>query len=390
MRRLSTASTSTTASAAIGAAALVGGAWAWALAATATSAVQAAEARALGPGHTAAMPGEDELVLLAHDVRLAAMAALWCALPLLLTHPPVLPRRPGAGPGGRRTRPPFAAWVGAGVAIVLANALLGPVVDAGPPALAAVLLLAAVAAGTAAGAAAGTGLRSGAAPSTGARWWWLTGSGALAAGTAWTALAQDLDGERYAPFLPQQVAGANALAVLVLLATSAAAALAAARAAPPRTDPVPRRAALPHPALAVVPTALAAVLLLDPAGVLPNAWSDPWRMGPALVAALAPFPLVAGPGLRAPSRRRVGTTALVLVAVAALSTVALPVLAAVVVVGGMLGLLITAPAGAYVNYDGLPMTGAGGLVALGALVVLVVLTGERGERGTPAAQRSPV
>ncbi|WP_432534247.1 hypothetical protein [Kineococcus arenarius] len=378
-------------SAAIGAAALAGGAWAWALAATATSAVQAAEARALGPGHTAAMPGEDELALLAHDVRLAAMAALWCALPLLLTHPSVLPRRPGAGPGGPRTGPPFAPWVGAGVAIVLANALLGPAVDAGPPALAAVLVLAAVAAGTAAGAAAGTGLRPGPAPSAGARWWWLTGSGALAAGTAWTALVQDLDGERYAPFLPQQVAGANALAVLVLLATSAAGALAAGSSSEGAGAGAPRRVrSLPRTALAVVPTALAAVLLLDPAGVLPDAWSDPWRVGPALVAALAPFPLIAGPGLRAPSRRRVGTTALVLVAVAALSTVALPVLAPVIVVGGMLGLLLTAPAGTYVNYDGLPMTGAGGLVALGALVVLVVLTGERSERGAPAAQRSPV
>ncbi|WP_432494320.1 hypothetical protein [Kineococcus auxinigenes] len=388
MRRLSTASTSTV-SRAVGAAALAGGAWAWALAATAMSAVHAAEARALGPGHTPDMPGEDELALAAHDVRLAAMAAMWCALPLLLARPSALPRR--TGPGGRRTAAPFAAWAGAGVAIALANALLGPTVDTRPPALAAVLVLAAVAAGTAAGAAAGSALHRGPAPSEGALWWWLTGSGALAAGTAWAALAQDLNSERYAAFLPRQVPDANAVAVLVLLATSGAGALAAGSISERASGRVRRNA---HPllraALVVVPTTVAAVLMLDPTGLLPDAWSDTWRTGPALVAALAPLFLIAGPGLRAPSRRRVSTTALVLVAVAALSTVALPLLAPVVLVGGVLGLVFTAPAGAYIGYDGLPMTGAGGLLALGALVVLVVLTGERDGQEAPAPQRSPV
>ncbi|WP_337062546.1 hypothetical protein [Kineococcus sp. G2] len=369
---------------AIGGTALVGGALSWALTATAMSAVHAAEARALGPGHTPEMPGEDELALVAHDVRLAAMAAMWCALPLLPAH----------RAGWRGTRPaPVASWLGAGAALVVANATLGRAVDGRSPALAAVLVLAAVAAGAAVGALLARGRRAGrpAAPTAaGVRWWWLAGSGTLAAGTAAAASVQGLGSERYAAFTPQELATANALVTLTLLLVSGACAAALRPATGAGRTPSARTpGALVRAAPVVAPTALAAVLLLNPGGVVPGARDLPWAVGPALVAALAPFLLAAGPGLRAPSRRRVLTTALVLTGLGVVSTVALPVLAPVIVVGGVLGLTLTAPAGAYVNYDGLPMTGAGGLLALGALTVLLVLTGEREARRAPATERSP-
>jgi hypothetical protein len=40
-----------------------------------------------------------------------------------------------------------------------------------------------------------------------------------------------------------------------------------------------------------------------------------------------------------------------------------------VIVGGMLGLVVTGPAGAYVNYDGLPVLGGGVLIAVVLSVV---------------------
>ncbi|MEH3078334.1 MAG: hypothetical protein PGN11_17000, partial [Quadrisphaera sp.] len=63
-----------------GAVLLCAGSWSWALAATSMSAVHAAEARALGDGHTAEMPGQDELALVAHDARLAALFVIACGL----------------------------------------------------------------------------------------------------------------------------------------------------------------------------------------------------------------------------------------------------------------------------------------------------------------------
>ncbi|MCI2239850.1 hypothetical protein MO973_37195 [Paenibacillus sp. TRM 82003] len=389
-------------STAIGGTALVGGAVSWALAATAMSAVHAAEARALGPGHTAQVPGEDELALIAHDVRLAAVAAMWCALPLLPARPAHRAAGRAAGRATWRGAPPVpvASWLGAGAAVVLANAVLGRAVDGRSPALAAVLVLAAVGAGAAVGAAAGTAISRGwrtgrpAPPAGGARWWWLAGAGSLAAGTACAVAVQDLGGERYATFTPGDLSTADALVTLTLLLVSGACAGALRPAAAPPagagSGPAPRAVGAPTRAvLVVLPTALAVVLLLDPAGFVPGPRDLSRAVGPALVAALAPFLLAAGPGLRAPSRRRVLTTALVLTGAAAVSTAALPLLVPVVVVGGMLGLALTAPAGAYVNYDGLPTTGAGGLLALGALGVLLVLTGEHGARSTPAVERSP-
>ena len=99
------------------------GSFAWALAATSMAAVHAAEARALGPGHTPEMPGEDELALLAHDARLAAMIVIACGLAVVAAG---LPRR-SAVPG----------WLGGVVAVVIANATLGRVVDDGSVLLAA-------------------------------------------------------------------------------------------------------------------------------------------------------------------------------------------------------------------------------------------------------------
>ncbi|WP_432496308.1 hypothetical protein [Kineococcus gypseus] len=377
---------------------LLGGAWAWALAATSTWAVHAGEARALGPGHTPDLPGEGEIALVSHDVRLAALAALWCASALLLA-PPRAARAARATrrrvPASAPVRVRLAAWLGAGAALVAANALLGPAVDGRSPAPAAALVLLATAAGTALGAAVGAAAgaargragRAGAgapaaAAADGERWWWLAAAGALAAATACVAVLQGLSTPRYVPWAPGELHTANALVTLVLLAVSAACALGCAGTT---ADPLPRPA---RAALVLVPSAAAALLLLDPAELLLRAREQPEVTGPALVAALAPFALVAGPGRRAPSRRRTWTTALVLTALAGLAAVALPVLAPAVLAGGFLGLALTAPAGAYVGYDGVPVTGAGGPWALGALVVLTVLTGPGGDE-TPTARPAP-
>lgn len=99
-------------------AAIVGlGSVAWALAATSMTAVHAAEARALGPGHTADMPGEDELALVAHDARLASMIAVACGLAVIVA---ALPWRSAAS-----------GWLSGVAAVVIANATLGRVVDDG-------------------------------------------------------------------------------------------------------------------------------------------------------------------------------------------------------------------------------------------------------------------
>jgi len=102
---------------AAGALVAAAGAASWALAATSMAAVQAAEARALGPGHTAEVPGEDELALVAHDARLAALVVVACGLAIALAR---LPRRVAT-----------AAWLGGAVALVVANATLGRAVDGG-------------------------------------------------------------------------------------------------------------------------------------------------------------------------------------------------------------------------------------------------------------------
>ncbi len=44
-----------------------------------------------------------------------------------------------------------------------------------------------------------------------------------------------------------------------------------------------------------------------------------------------------------------------------------------VLVGGMLGMVVTMPAGAYVNYDGLPVIGGGVLIAVALFILHLVM-----------------
>ncbi|WP_369069059.1 hypothetical protein [Kineococcus terrestris] len=357
--------------------ALLAPALAWALAATSAGAVRAGETAALGPEHTPDLPGGGELSLAAHDVRLAALVALWCALALLLA--------PAAGTRAR-PRGSVAAWVGGGLALAVANALLGPVVDGRSPALAAGLLLAAAALGALAAAGAGAALPGGpraaraagtARPDgTGHRWWWLTAAGALAAATAPLLALQGLSTPAWSPYVP---AGLRASATLVTAALLLTAAACAATRPSGRTAGTPAPAPGVRAACVLVPVAVAALLLLDPVAL--RLREQAWVAGPALVAALAPLVLLTGPGRREPSRRRVRTSAVVLAGLAAAAVPALPALGLVVVVGGFGGLLVTGPAGAVVGYDGLPLTGGGVLLAAGALAVLAGLTAD------PAARR---
>lgn len=345
----------------VGGAVVVLGAWAWALAATSMAAVQAAEARALGPGHTADMPGEDELALVAHDARLAAMVVVVCGVLVGLS---TLPRRAA-----------LVGSTGAAAAAVVANALLGPVVDGGSVALAAVAL--ALVAGVA-GVVGVLGARVGAArvptrarPSRLP----LVLAAALAAGTLPVLVLQGVTSDRYVDWVPADLATANpATALGLAVAAVGASALLARR----RADVV----------LAVLAPLAALAVLVEPAGAAWQVREALWVPGVVLGLAAAPTLLATR---RSPRGRALTATALA----AAVGVMALVphVLLVAVLPGGMLGLVVTGPAGAYVNYDGLPVVG-GGLV-LAALLVLLVLPQVprrwlQPDRAAPQAARSTV
>ncbi len=320
-----------------GAVVVVLGSWAWALAATSMGAVQAAEARALGPGHTPDMPGQDELALVAHDARLAAMVVVVCGVLV--------------GLSALRRREALAGAAGAAAAVVVANVVLGPVVDGGSVLVAGVCL--AVVACSAGALAARVGaVRAAARPSRLP----LVLAAALAAGTLPVLVLQGMTSDRYVEWVPPALATANPATALGLGVAVAAASGVLAR----RTADVVVAVLLPLAALAV---------LLQPSGSGWQVREDLWVPGVVLGLAAAPALVTT----RGSARGRVVAAAVLAAAVGVMALVP-HVLLLPVVVGGMFGLVVTGPAGAYVNYDGLPVVG-GGLVLAALLLLPQVPTG---------------
>ncbi|NAZ80489.1 hypothetical protein GTR02_01485 [Kineococcus sp. R8] len=293
------------------------------------------------------MPGEDELALLAHDARLAAIVLMAAGLALTLS---AVPRRAAAS-----------AWLGGVLAMVIANAALGPVVDGGSVLLAAGALVLVVAAGGA-GAHRVSARRRGD-EGAGARGEWsLVGAGVVAAGTLPVLVAQGTGSPRYRPWVPGDLATANWVTALGLAAVVAVAAVLVARTT---SDVV----------LGVVLPAAALVVLLGRSGSSWQVRDAAWVMGVVLVLAYAPFVVAAATPsteARTAARRRV-VAGVVLAALGGLFAAVPQLLALPIVVGGMLGLVVTMPAGAYVNYDGFPVIGGGVLIAVVLFVPLLVL-----------------
>jgi len=331
---------------AAGALVAAAGAASWALAATSMAAVQAAEARALGPGHTAEVPGEDELALVAHDARLAALVVVACGLAIALAR---LPRRVAT-----------AAWLGGAVALVVANATLGRAVDGGPVVLAAAGLLLVTTASAVAASLLEVLRRVTPTPSTRGPLS-LVAAGAAAAGTLPVLTFQGMDSERYAAWVLAGLASSNLLSALATAAVVATVGVLLARGA----ASVVLALALPVVALA---------LLVEPHGPSWQLGDSPGAAGAALVVAAAPLVLAAARE-RTGSRRRTTTAVTALLGSGALLALVPQLLAVPVLVGGGLGMAVTAPAGAYVNYDGLPVVGGGLVLGAAVLAVCVALRG---------------
>jgi hypothetical protein len=317
---------------------------AWALAATSMTAVHAAEARALGPGHTPEMPGEDELALLAHDARLASMIVVACGLAVAVA---ALPRR-SAVP----------VWLGGVAAVVIANATLSRVVDGGSVLLAAGGLV--LVTGAAAAVAGLVAARRRSPPEAGAdEQSPLVVAGVLAAGTLPVLVVQGMGSPRYVAWVPADLATSNLVAALALAAAVVAAAVLLARS----TVDV---------ALGIVMPVAALVVLLESSGSSWQVRDGAWVMGVVLVLASAPLVLAAAAG-RSCSRRRRAVAGTVLLASGGLLAVVPQLLVLPILLGGMLGLAVTMPAGAYVNYDGLPAIGGGVLIAVALFIFYQVM-----------------
>lgn len=316
------------------------GSFAWALAATSMAAVHAAEARALGPGHTPEMPGEDELALLAHDARLAAMIVIACGLAVVVAG---LPRRSAVS-----------GWLGGVVAVVIANATLGRVVDGGSVLLAAgALVLVTGAAGAVSGLMAAR--RHSAREADADTRWPLVVASVLAAGTLPVVGVQGMGSQRYVDWVPADLAMSNVVTAVALAVAVVAAAVLFARST---VDVV----------LGVVMPVAALMVLGEPSGVSWQMRDGAWVPGVVLVLASAPLVLATAAGHSFPRRWR-AVAGTVLLASGGLLAVVPQLLALPLIVGGMLGLIVTMLAGAYVNYDGLPVIGGGVLIAA-ALFIL--------------------
>lgn len=329
---------------------MVLGAVAWALAATSMGAVHAAEVRALGSGHTAEMPGEGELALVAHDARLAAMIVIVCGLAVVLA---AFPRRAAVS-----------WWSGGVLAVVIANATLGPVVDGGSVLVAAGALVLAVSAGGVTGQYVGDrhpGTRHHGeheVDALGRRR--LVGAGVLGAGTLPVLQVQGMSSPRYSQWVPGDLAMANLVTALALAAVVLAVGALLARTA---LDVV----------VGVVMPGTALGVLLQLSGSSWRVRDAAWVMGVVLALAYAPLLLASRAG-RSSRGRGVGAGALVVLGgllAAVPQLLMLPIL-----IGGMLGLLVTMPAGAYVNYDGLPVIG-GGVVIAGVLLIVQLVLDDR-------------
>ncbi|MEJ5867215.1 hypothetical protein WDV85_05585 [Pseudokineococcus sp. 5B2Z-1] len=323
---------------AVGAVAALGGAVAWALAVASTGAARAAELALVEAG---APPGVDpwqvdsagtvDLVL--HDVRLGALVAVLLGLVLLVT-----------GRDRATRRPRWPVVLGGGAALVVGNVVVAPSVGpgasgvlAGTGALLAVVLVGGVVGSALAAALPGTrasGADGGPLPLP-----VRLGGGGAAAGTAVALGTNGLEvdglGDGWGYLLVPAAAASAALSAAVLGVLTVTFVLLG-----PTLRPGRRRVALAA-AAATPGTAAVAVLL-----------------GGGPLEELAG--LLAGPFLFA----------------------ALP--------GGLVSLLLTAPAGAEIGVDGLPFVGGGTLVGLVVGLVLSSLGSSGGERDpAPAVGTGP-
>jgi len=325
------------------------GSIAWALAATSMAAVHAAEARALGPGHTAAMPGENELALLAHDARLAAMIVVACGLAVAVA---ALPRRSA-----------LFGWLGGVVAVVVANATLGRVVDGGSVVIAAgglvVVSCAAVAASVRVVARRDRARDAEVDVDTDGQPF-LVVAGVLAAGTLPVLVLQGMGSERYVDWVPADLATANVVTALGLAVGTVAATVLLAR----RVVGV---------VLGVVMPVVALVVLVEPSGSSWQVRDGGWVMGVVLVMTSAP--LLLGSAGRSGSQRGRAAAATGLIGAGGLLAFAPQLLVPPIIAGGMFGMVLTAPAGAYVNYDGLPVIGGGVLIAAVLFLLHLLMRG---------------
>jgi hypothetical protein len=319
------------------------------------TAVHAAEARALGAGHTAELPGEDELALLAHDARLAALIVVACGLAVAVS---ALPGRSG-----------LHGWLGGVAAVLIANATLGRVVDGGSVLLAAGGLVLVTGAGVAVTGLVGVPRHSTQGPGADEQWSLLLPS-VLAAGTLPVLVAQGMGSPRYVDWVPAELAASNLVAALALVVVAVAAAVLLARSAV-------------EVALGVALPVAALVVLLEPSGASWQVRDAAWVMGVVLALASAPLVLAAAAG-RSGSWRRRAVAGAVLLAAGGLLAVVPQLLVLPILAGGTLGLAVTMPAGAYVNYDGLPVIGGGLLIAVALLIPCLVLLGRAGRTTAPS------
>jgi len=129
----------------------------------------------------------------------------------------------------------------------------------------------------------------------------------------------------------------------------------------------------------------ALVVLLEPSGLSWQVRDGVWVLGVVLILASAPLVLAAAGG-RSCSRRWRAVAGMVLLASGGLLAVVPQLLVLPIIVGGMLGMVVTMPAGAYVNYDGLPVIGGGVLIAAALFILHLVMR----EHGGPSTVPSEV
>ncbi|WP_298988785.1 hypothetical protein [uncultured Pseudokineococcus sp.] len=330
------------------------GAVAWGLAVASTGAARAAEAEAVRVG---APPGADPSVvdapgtvdLLLHDVRLGALVAVLGALALVRGSS----RTRAAGWGGG------AGLVGAAAALLVGNAVLGRLLVGSRPPGDGAVAVALGATGLLLLAAAGAVL-----------------GGAVARRRRSVPVARHEDEDRgtegSVPWLEQEVWPASTRWATARLVTAGACAGTAGALGVLGVGTLGQPLHVPG-AVAAATLAAASLTALAVAGVL--ACTAALRRGRWLLAVLA-----AVPGLLA---------VVALLVDDVVDRVVVPPLVLLLLPGGFVSMVLTAPAGAVLGVDGLPLVGGG--TALGALVGLVAaaLLLTRGEPAAPAVGTGP-
>jgi hypothetical protein len=163
---------------------------------------------------------------------------------------------------------------------------------------------------------------------------------------------------RYRDWVPAELATSNLVTVAALAAAVVAAAVLLARSTVDVT-------------LGVVMPVAAFVVLVEPSGSSWQVRDGAWAMGVVLALASGPLVLAEAAG-RSRSQRWRAVAGSAVLAAGGLLPLLPQLLLPPIIIGGMLGLAVTTPAGAYVNYDGLPVVGGGLLIAVALLVLNLV------------------